>query len=50
LFVFGLDRAFNRFGERAKFIALTTLLLFMLVSETVTDWQMFPNSYNWYHL
>jgi hypothetical protein len=50
LFAFGLDRMLNRLGERAKFIALTALLLFMLVSEIITDWQIFPNDYNWYHL
>lgn len=50
LAVYGMDRMLNRFGSAAKFLALSALILLMLISEIVTDWQIFPNSYNWYHL
>jgi len=50
LFAAGLDRALEKFGRRAKFIALAALLAFMLTSEIMTDWQIFPNAYNWFHL
>ena len=50
LFVYGLDRVLNRFGSPAKFLALGAMILFMLISEIITDWRIFPNPYNWFHL
>lgn len=50
LFAYGLDRALNRLGDRAKFLALGAMILFMLISEISTDWPAFSNEYNWFHL
>jgi hypothetical protein len=50
LFVYGLDRVLNGFGSPAKFLALGAMILFMLISEIITDWRIFPNPYNWFHL
>ncbi|HUA64679.1 MAG TPA: DUF2142 domain-containing protein [Alphaproteobacteria bacterium] len=50
LIAYGLDRAFSRFGNVAKFSALAVMISLMLACEIVTDWPVFPNPYNWYHL
>jgi hypothetical protein len=50
LFVFGMDRALARFGNRVKFLALTGMILFMLVSEITVDWPVFFSPYNWFHM
>ena len=50
LFAFGMDCLLKRLGEAAKFLALAALLIFMLASEIATDWRIFPNAYNWFHL
>ncbi|MGA3266540.1 MAG: DUF2142 domain-containing protein [Verrucomicrobiota bacterium] len=50
LFAFGMDCLLKRLGEAAKFLLLTALLIFMLASEIATDWLIFPNAYNWFHL
>jgi hypothetical protein len=50
LFAVGLDQAMKRFTVTAKFTVLATLLVFMLASEITTDWKIFPNEYNWFHL
>ena len=50
LFVFGIDRALDRFGNTAKFSALSALILFMMTVEIATDWPVFSNPFNWYHL
>lgn len=50
LFAFGLDQLLKKFGNAAKFAALTALLLFMLAAEITIDWRIFPNEYNWFHL
>ena len=50
LFVRGLDRALNRFGDAAKFSALAAMILFMLAGEIATDWPAFSNEFNWYHI
>lgn len=50
LFTFGLDRALHRFGHRTKYLGLAALILFMLATEIMTDWPVFPNPYNWFHL
>jgi hypothetical protein len=50
LFACGLDRLMQRCQNRTKFLALLTLLAFMLASEITIDWRIFPNDYNWFHL
>ena len=50
LFVHGLDRALSRFGNIVKFSALGAIISAMLVLEIATDWPVFPNEYNWFHL
>jgi hypothetical protein len=50
LFVYGLDRALNRFGIAAKFLALAAMILFMLISEIGADWPAFSNDFNWFHM
>ncbi|HEY5346415.1 MAG TPA: DUF2142 domain-containing protein [Verrucomicrobiae bacterium] len=50
LFACGLDRALGKLCLPVRFVLLAILLLFMLVMEVVTDWQIFPNEYNWFHL
>jgi len=50
LFVFGMDRALTRFGNRAKFLALAGMILFMLISEIAVDWPVFFSQYNWFHM
>lgn len=50
LFVYGLNRALNRFGNSGKFSILAAMILAMLILETATDWRVFSNGYNWFHL
>jgi hypothetical protein len=50
LFIFGMDRALNRLGNAAKFIALTMMASAILALEIATDWPVFSNEYNWFHL
>lgn len=50
LFVFGIERGFRRFGNIAKFGALTAIVLFMVVGEIMTNLPAFSNPYNWWHL
>lgn len=50
LFVYGLDRLLNRFGNKAKFATLAVSISVMLAVEIATDWPAFFNDYNWYHL
>ena len=50
LFVFGLDRALNRFSNQSKFFMLAGIILFMLVSEISIDWPVIFNAYNWFHM
>ncbi|HSY44297.1 MAG TPA: hypothetical protein VK811_10340, partial [Candidatus Acidoferrum sp.] len=50
LMVYGLDRLLARFGNAAKFSTLAAMILGMLVVEIATDWQVFSNPFNWYHL
>jgi hypothetical protein len=51
LYLYGLDYllrgAKNHF---ARPIVLAVIILFMLISEIVTDWTVFCSQYNWYHL
>jgi hypothetical protein len=50
LFVFGFDRALNHFGNAVKFSALAAMILLMIAGEIITDWPVFANEYNWFHL
>jgi len=51
LFVFGMDRVLAPAKSAwARPLALIAMLLFMLISEIVTDWPVFPCQYNWYHM
>ncbi|HEX7569835.1 MAG TPA: hypothetical protein VF492_04965 [Verrucomicrobiae bacterium] len=46
----GLNFALKPFAARTKLAALAALVLLMLGSEIATDWNIFPNEYNWFHL
>lgn len=51
LYLYGLDyllRSVRNHFTRA--IVLAAMILFMLISEIVTDWTVFSTQYNWYHL
>ena len=50
LVAYGLDRAFDRWGNPAKFAALAAMISLMLACEIVTDWPAFSSPDNWYHL
>ncbi len=50
LFVFGIDRAFNRFGNIAKVSAVGVIILVMIAGEIVSNLPVFSNPYNWFHL
>lgn len=50
LFIFGINRAFDRFGNITKFFMLAAIISFMLAVEIATDWPVFSNPFNFYHL
>ena len=51
LFAYGMDRVLAPAKSAwARPLALIAMLLFMLISEIVTDWPVFPCQYNWYHM
>jgi hypothetical protein len=50
LFTFGLDQLLKKFSDAAKFSVLATIILFMLATEIATDWPVFSNPYNWFHM
>jgi hypothetical protein len=51
LFVFGLDCLMNRLKNHlVRQFALVGLIILMLADEITTDWPIFSNSYNWFHL
>jgi hypothetical protein len=50
IFVYGIDRALKKFGDRVKSLVLGAMILFMLTSEIIVDWPVFSNEYNWFHL
>ena len=51
LFAYGMDRALAPIKNAWTCpLALIAMLLFMLISEIVTDWPVFPCQYNWYHM
>ena len=51
LFVYGMDCMLRGPGEKWRWpVALAGMILFMFISETVTDWPVFSSQFNWYHL
>jgi hypothetical protein len=30
-------------------VALAVMILFMLISDIITDWSVFSSQYNWFH-
>lgn len=50
LMVYALDRMLDRFGVTAKFISLAAIISVMFVAEVATNWPVFSNEYNWFHL
>ena len=47
----GIDRTLSCFKNQwVRPLALGAIVLFMLISEIVTDWPVFPNPYNWFHM
>ena len=51
LFVYGLDRALSFTGSRwPRWLALTGIALFMLISEIAIDRPVFSSQYNWFHM
>jgi hypothetical protein len=50
LLAYGLDHCLNRLGMTAKVVSLAAMILGMLAVEIVTDWPVFRNPFNWYHL
>jgi hypothetical protein len=51
LFVYGLDRALCRVKNNwIRPLILMGMILFMLISEILIDWRLFPNAYNWFHM
>jgi Predicted membrane protein (DUF2142) len=50
LFAGGFDRLLKNFPAAAKYAALAVWLAFMLASEIMIDWRIFPNAYNWFHM
>jgi hypothetical protein len=50
LMVCGLDRVLSRVGMAPKFFILAAMILAMLAGEIATDWPVFSNNFNWFHL
>jgi hypothetical protein len=50
LVAYGLDRVLARFKNTTKFTVLAVLVSTMLAVEIITDWPVFSNPYNWFHL
>ena len=51
LYLYGMDYVLR--GPKNKWlwpVALSGTILFMLISEIITDWPVFFSQYNWYHL
>ena len=51
LLLFGLDRILG--GVENNWLrpaVLAGMISFMLLSEILTDWRLFPNAYNWFHM
>jgi len=50
ILAYGMDRLLDRFGNLAKFVALGSIILMMLVLEIATDYPVFCSPYNLFHL
>jgi hypothetical protein len=51
LYLYGLDRLLGwTKNQWLRPLVLVGMILFMLISEIVIDWRLFPNAYNWFHL
>ena len=51
LYLYGLDRLLGWTKNKwLRPLVLVGMILFMLISEIVIDWRLFPNAYNWFHL
>jgi hypothetical protein len=51
LYLYGLDRALCRVKNSwIRPLVLIGMILFMLISEILIDWRLFPNAYNWFHM
>src|ERR1017187_7057525 len=51
LYLYGLDRALCRVKNNwIRPLVLIGMILFMLISEILIDWRLFPNAYNWFHM
>jgi len=51
LYLYGLDCWLPRSGNNwLRPVALAGMILFMLVSEIITDWSVFSSQYNWFHI
>src|ERR1039458_7298900 len=51
LYLYGLDRALCRVKINwIRPLVLMGMILFMLISEILIDWRLFPNAYNWFHM
>jgi Predicted membrane protein (DUF2142) len=46
----GLDRVLARLGNMTKWFTLAAMIFIMAVVEMVTDWPVFSDPYNWFHL
>jgi len=50
LYLHGLDCLLRQAGNKwLRPMALAGMILFMLISEIVTDWPVFSSQYNWFH-
>ncbi|MGA2245777.1 MAG: DUF2142 domain-containing protein [Verrucomicrobiota bacterium] len=52
LFMLGFDRLLRRLTSNvaAKYIALAAFILYMVIAEMVTNYPVFFDAYNWFHL
>ena len=51
LYLYGLDRALCRVKNNwVRPLVLAGMILFMLISEILIDWRLFPNANNWFHM
>jgi hypothetical protein len=51
LYLYGLDRALCRVKNAwIRPLVLIGMILFMQISEMLIDWQLFPDTYNWFHM
>jgi len=50
LYLYGLDCLLRQAGNNwRRPMALAGMVLFMLISEIITDWPVFSSQYNWFH-